>query len=451
MPQATPGAGGPPADEGLVRAIGTRALTLGVVNMIIGAGIFVLPALVARRLGAAAIVAYLVCAVAMGLVLLCFAEAGSRVARSGGVYGYVEVAFGPYAGFLVGNLLWFACGCLACASVTNALVGTVAQVAPWIGQGMPRAVAIILLYAGLAWANVRGVRIGSGVVQVVTLGKLTPLLLLIPVGLLAMHPANFAWPGFPSLSRLGDACLVLIYAFAGTETALIPGGEVRDPARTVPRAVLGALGIATALYLALQVVAQGVLGPDLGLNDKAPLAMVAERALGSGGRLLVLAGAAISTFGYVSGDILATPRTLFGFARDGLLPAAVGAVHPRYRTPYVAILVYAVITCLLAITGSFERLLILANVALMFVYLGCCLATIQLRRRAVRLESPPFELPGGHVIPLLACGVVLWLLSNAERRELLAVGAMVAVATLVFLVARRRPTPGAAPAVKSAP
>jgi amino acid transporter len=215
--------------------------------------------------------------------------------------------------------------------------------------------------------------------------------------------------------------------------------------------VLGALGIATALYLALQVVAQGVLGPDLGLNDKAPLAMVAERAPGSGGRLLVLAGAAISTFGYISGNILATPRTLFGFARDGLLPAAVGAVHPRYRTPYVAILVYSVITCLLAITGSFERLLILANVALMFVYLGCCLATIQLRRRAVRLESPPFELPGGPAIPLLACGVVLWLLSNAERRELLAVGAMVAVATLFFLVARRRSTPAAAPAPESAP
>jgi APA family basic amino acid/polyamine antiporter len=438
MPKSATDSVGPPADEGLVRAIGVRALTLGVVNMIIGAGIFVLPALVARRLGAAAIVAYLVCAVAMGLVLLCFAESGSRVARSGGVYGYVEVAFGPYAGFLVGNLLWFACGCLACASVANVLVGTLAEVAPWIGHDVPRAGFMVLLYAGLAWANVRGVRTGSGVVQVVTVGKLTPLLLLIPAGLLAMHPANFAWPGFPSLSRLGDACLVLIYAFAGTETALIPGGEVRDPARTVPRAVLGALGIATVMYVAIQLVGQGVLGPDLAANDKAPLAMVAERALGAGGRLLVLAGAVISTFGYVSGDVLATPRTLFGFARDGLVPAAVGAVHPRYRTPYVAIAIYTAITCLLAITGSFERLLILANVALMFVYLGCCLATIELRRRAVRLDAPPFELPGGPLIPLLACSVVLWLLSNAERRELLAVAAMLGVATLFFVGARLR-------------
>jgi APA family basic amino acid/polyamine antiporter len=445
MPKPAPGVAGPPADEGLVRAIGVRALTLGVVNMIIGAGIFVLPALVARRLGTAAIVAYLVCAVAMGLVLLCFAESGSRVARSGGVYGYVEVAFGPYAGFLVGNLLWFACGCLACASVANALVGTLAEVMPWIGHGLPRAAVLVLLYGGLAWTNVRGVRTGAGLVQVVTAGKLIPLLLLIPAGLLAIHAANFAWPGFPSLSRVGDACLVLIYAFAGTETALAPGGEVRDPARTVPRAVLGALGIATALYLALQLVGQGVLGSELAANDKAPLAMVAERALGAGGRLLVLAGAAISTFGYVSGDVLATPRTLFGFARDGLLPAAVGAVHPRYRTPYVAILLYAAVTCLLAITGSFERLLILANVALMFVYLGCCLATIQLRRQAIRLESPPFELPGGPLIPLLACGVVLWLLSNAEWRELLAVAAMLGVATLFFLAAPRRPAAGPAP------
>ena len=448
MPTSAPETVGPPTDEGLVRAIGVRALTLGVVNLIIGAGIFVLPAVVARRLGAAAIVAYLVCAVAMGLVLLCFAESGSRVARSGGVYGYVEVAFGPYAGFLVGNLLWFACGCLACASVANILVGTLAEVAPWIGQGAPRAGLLVLLYGGLAWANVRGVRTGSGVVQVVTVGKLAPLLLLIPAALFAMHPANFAWPGFPSLRRLGDTCLVLIYAFAGTETALIPGGEVRDPARTVPRAVLGALGIATLLYLALQLTAQGVLGPDLAANDKAPLAMVAERALGAGGRFLVLAGAAISTFGYVSGDVLSSPRTLFGFARDGLLPAEVGAVHSRYRTPYIAIMIYAAITCLLAITGSFERLLILANVALMFVYLACCLATIELRRRAVRLDAPPFELPGGPLIPLLACGVVLWLLSNAEWRELLAVGKMLAVATILYVAAplwRAAPPPASAP------
>ena len=439
MLKPAPGAVGPPADEGLVRAIGTRALTLSVVNLIIGAGIFVLPALVARRLGAAAILAYLVCAVAMGLVLLCFAEAGSRVARSGGVYAYVEVAFGPYAGFLVGNLLWFACGALAAASVANALVGTLAQVAPLIGDGVPRVAFIGLLYAGLAWANVRGVRTGAGLVQIVTAGKLAPLLLLIPAGLLAMHPVNLRWPGFPSAARVGEASLVLIYAFAGTETALQPSGEVRDPARTVPRSVLSALGIATVLYLALQTTAQGVLGPDLAINDKAPLAMVAERALGAGGRLLVLAGAAISMFGYVSGDVLATPRTLFGFARDGLLPEAVGAVHPRYRTPYVAIVAYAALTGLLAITGSFERLLILANVASLVVYLACALATLELRRRSVRLDAPPLELPGGPLIPLLACCVVLWLFSHAEVRELLGVAAMLGVATVLFLVARRRP------------
>jgi len=444
MLKPAPGAVGPPADEGLIRAIGTRALTLSVVNLIIGAGIFVLPALVARRLGAAAIVAYLVCALAMGLVLLCFAEAGSRVARSGGVYGYVEVAFGPYAGFLVGNLLWFACGALAAASVANALVGTLAQVAPLIGDGAPRVAFIGLLYAGLAWANVRGVRTGAGVVQVVTVGKLVPLLLLIPAGLLAMHPVNLRWPGFPSAASVGEASLVLIYAFAGTETALQPSGEVRDPARTVPRSVLSALGIATVLYLALQTTAQGVLGPDLAINDKAPLAMVAERALGAGGRLLVLAGAAISMFGYVSGDVLATPRTLFGFARDGLLPQAVGAVHPRYRTPYVAIVVYAALTGLLAITGSFERLLILANVASLVVYLTCALATLELRRRGVRLDAPPLELPGGPLIPLLACCVVLWLFSHAEVRELLSVAAMLGVATVLFLAARRRPPAPAA-------
>jgi amino acid transporter len=445
MPEPAPGPAGPPADEGLVRALGLRALTLSVVNLIIGAGIFVLPALVARRLGAAAIVAYVFCAVAIGLVLLCFAECGSRVSRSGGAYGYVETAFGPYPGFLVGNLLWFAAGSLAAASVANALVGTLAQVAPWIGQGLPRAAFLGLLYASLAWANVRGVRIGAGVVQLVTAAKLAPLLLLIPAGALAMHAANLQWPGFPSAAKVGETSLVLMYAFAGTETALQASGEIRDPARTVPRAVLSALGIATMLYLAIQTTAQGVLGPDLPLNDKAPLALVAERALGTGGRALVLAGAAISMLGYVSGDVLATPRTLFGFARDRLLPAAVAAVHPRHRTPHVAIVLYTAITALLAVTGTFERLLILANVASLLIYLGSALSVLELRRRGVRLEAPPFVLPGGPLIPLLVCAVVFWLLSNAERWELLGVGIMLGVASLLYLAAPRRRA-GSAPA-----
>jgi amino acid transporter len=449
MPRPAPGGAGPAADEGLVRAIGLRALTLSVVNMIIGAGIFVLPALVARRLGAAAIVAYLVCAAAIGLVLLCFAECGSRVSRSGGAYGYVEAAFGPYPGFLVGNLLWFACGALAGASVAVALVGTLAQVVPGIGHGMPRAAFLGLLYAGLAWANVRGVRTGAGVVQFVTAAKLTPLLLLIPAGTLAMNTANLQWPGFPSAAKVGEASLVLIYAFAGTETALQASGEIRDPARTVPRAVLGALAIATLIYLGLQTSAQGVLGPDLARNDQAPLALVAERALGAGGRLLVLAGAAISMLGYVSGDVLATPRTLFGFARDGLLPSPVAAVHPRHRTPHVAIVLYAVMTALLAATGSFERLLVLANVGALLVYLASALAVLELRRRGVRLDQPPFVLPGGPLVPLLVCGVVLWLLSHAERWELIGVAMMIAVASLLYLAAprRRSPAPGRGEAV----
>ncbi|MGE5685947.1 MAG: APC family permease, partial [Gemmatimonadota bacterium] len=166
-----------------------------------------------------------------------------------------------------------------------------------------------------------------------------------------------------------------------------------------------------------------------------------------GGRLLVLAGAAISMLGYVSGDVLATPRTLFGFARDGLLPAGVGTIHPRHRTPWIAIVLYSALTCLLAVTGSFERLLILANVASLLVYLASALAVLELRRREVRLDAPPFVLPGGPLIPLLVCAVVFWLLSNAERRELIAVALVLGVASLLYLASPRRrrasaPAPG---------
>jgi amino acid transporter len=419
------------SDEGLVRAIGVPALAANAVNLTIGAGIFVLPSVLAAELGASAVVAYVVCAAAIALVMLCFAEAGSRIARSGGVYAYVDEAFGPYPAFLVGTLFWFGFAVMSDAAIAAALMSTLASVVPALGNPITRAVVLALLFAGLAAVNVRGVRQGASMAVASTIAKLVPLVLLVAIGMPHVSSTSFAGVAVPPLERLGAASLVLFYAFGGAESALVPGGEIRDPARTVPRALLiGVCGV-FLLYAGLHLVAQGVLGDALAVERTAPLASAAAALWGEPGRLLLVAGATIAAFGAICGDMVGTPRTLFGQARHGLLPAALAAVHPRFRTPHVAIVAFSIVAFVSAATGAFERLAILSSVALLLVYLATCLAVLRLR---VRSGVPTgFRVPGGPLVPLLAIGVVLWLLSNASRAEAVAVVVFFAAATVAYL------------------
>ena len=423
-------------DDKLVRALGVGGLTAAVINMTIGAGIFALPGVVAARLGGAAVLGYLVCAGGMTLFVLCFAAAGSRVSLSGGLYGYVGAAFGSFAGFICGALLWLSC-VLASAAVANIFVDSLRELIPAAGAATARALILLVLYAALALINIRGVRLGARFVQTVTVAKILPLLILVAVGIFFLNPANLAWPGMPSVEGIGNTALVLIFAFLGVEVALTPSGEVKDPSRTVPRAILLALVGVTILYLIIQFVAQGVLGSELGKNTSTPLASVANIVLGNSGRLLVLAGAVISTFGYVLGDMLAAPRALFGMANNKTLPRILEYVHPEYRTPRNAIAIHAMLAFGLAATGSFERLIIAANLAILVMYTLCALAVIQLQRKDVRREGEPFKLWGGPVIPIAACVFAIWLASHAEAKEFAAIGIALAVAIALYLIMRR--------------
>jgi basic amino acid/polyamine antiporter, APA family len=425
-----------PSEAGLVRAIGARQLTASIINVTIGAGIFVLPAAAAARLGAAAPAAYIVCAVLMALIVCCVAAAGSRVSLTGGLYAYVEVAFGPFVGFLAG-VLYFLMATFAVASVASAFAGSLGVLWPVATTPAGRAVLIAALFAGLAAVNVRGVKPGVRLVEVMTIAKLLPLLTLVGVGIWFVNPEHLRWPAMPAASAIGETAIVLIFAFVGLEIALVPSGEVLDPTRTVPRALFAALAITTTLYLLIQTVAQGLLGPSISTYAEAPLAEAARRVLGRGGHLLVLAGAAISMFGYVSGDMLGSPRALFAFARDGILPAAVARIHPRFHTPYIAIVLYACIVATLAASSSFTQLAILANVAALTMYLMCVAGSYELQRRGVRAGGTPFAVPAGPLIPLLAAGVILWMLSHATRREFTVEGLVLAAASVIYLVRKR--------------
>lgn len=425
----------PAQDHGLERALGVRALAATAFNVTVGGGIFVLPAVVAASVGPSAPLAYVVCAVAMGLIVLCFAQAGSRVTLTGGPYAYVEVALGRFIGFLAGALLWLLAS-LATAAVASAFAGSVAVFWPALSATVPRALILAILFGTLAVLNVRGARQGAGLIEVVTVAKLLPLIAFVVIGAaLARGPAPDVF-GHLSPSTLGRSVLVLIFAFAGIESALVPSGEVRDPARTVPRALFIAMGGVTVLYIAIQYVAQTIMGPALATEQQAPLAAAARVVAGSAGAVVMAVGASISMFGHVSGMTFATPRALYAFGRDGILPSVFQRVDSRYHTPAVAIVVQCTITFLLSVTSGFATLAILSNVAVLILYGLCCIAAWRLQRMDVRSGGIPFSIPGGALVPVLAVAVIVWILTSVTFKEFAVVGGALAVAAALFWIRR---------------
>jgi amino acid transporter len=431
------------SERSLVRAIGTWALAAGVINVTVGGGIFRLPADVAAALGPAAPLAYVVCAIAMGLIVLCFAEAGSRVSLTGGPYAYVELAFGPYVGFLTGVLIWLL-GTTAVAAVSTVYATNAAKLFPVFEQPTMRAILLIATFATVATVNILGVRQGSRLNGIATVAKLLPLVLLVVCGVFFVQGSNLAITTPPAIGDVMRASIVLIFAFSGVESALVPSGEVKDPARTVPRAVFVAMLAITLLYIAIQLVAQGVLGSALATSTT-PLADAAGVVLGPWGRILLLSAVVVSTFGYLSGMTLAIPRALYAFGRDGFLPAVIASVHPRYRTPHISIAVQTAIACTLAITSAFGPLAIIANVAALLVYFACSLAAWQLRRRDVRAGGIPFRVPGAGVVPVLSCLMIIGLLSSITLLEWRSLVIVLAVASALFVMTRRRRAALAAP------
>jgi len=283
---------------------------------------------------------------------------------------------------------------------------------------------------------VRGVRGVTRFNAAATVAKLLPLVLLIVAGLVTMRWSNLVWTAPPSAAAVSRASVLLVFAFLGVESALVPSGEVDDPARTVPRAIFGAMTVVALLYVAIQVVAQGLLGAALP-GDATPLASAASVALGPAGRTLILVGSTVSMFAYVSGMTLAVPRMLFAFGRDGFLPGALASVHPRWRTPHVAIVVQTTIVLALALFARFEQLAVAANVTVLLVYAACCLAAAELRRRDVRSGGIPFRVPAGAAVPWLALLVIAGILWGLRAEEWRAAALVVAAAVVVYLATAR--------------
>lgn len=424
------------SSEGLVRAIGRWSMAALIVNCIIGSGVFGLPSILSGLLGRASIFAVIVAALAMGVVMACFCEVSSRFAQTGGPYLYARAAFGRFLGIQVAWLVWFV-RLTSCAANANLFVIYLGEFWPRAGQLAAKVAILTLLIGILAAINFFGVRAGTHVSNSFTVAKLASLLVVIVAGtvyLVGMHriipvatiiPAPHAWP---------RAIVLLIFAYGGFEAALISAGEAKDPRRDAPFGLFAALITCAIIYSLIQWVVVGSL-PDPAHSDR-PLADVARIVIGHGGAALVAVGALFSIYGYLSGNILATPRITFALAESGDFPSAFALLHPRFRTPYFSILIFAAVVWLLALFGSFAGNATLSAGSRLFYYGLVCAALPVLRRK----QSTPalLQVPGGIVVALLGVLICGALLTQIEYNKSLILLVAVAVAFVNWLVVRRR-------------
>lgn len=424
-------------DAALVRAVGSFALAAAVINVIVGGGVFRMPSALSGQLGAAAPLALVAGALAIVPVALCFAAVGSRALATGGPYTYVTATFGAFAGFVAGALMWIS-NVASSAGVAAALSQQVASLLPAFAAPLPRAALLTAVYAALFGLNAFGVRLGARAITTLAALKLTPLFLLAIAGLWFVDwgEVSFAVADVPSWAALGSGMVLVMFAYSGMETALVPSGEVRDPARDVPRATLAAIVLVVLLYIGIQVVTQGVLGPRLA-QSAVPIADTAG-ALWSPGRVLLLVTACVSMAGFLMGNLLGTSRLVFALGRDGYLPRAFATVSASHRVPLLALVVHAGLAWLLALGGSFESLALISGGAICLVYSLVSLAAWRAQRVDLRERGTPFVLPGGALIPALGVAAMVAIVATLSRIEWLAIALSLAALVLIYAVLRWR-------------
>lgn len=420
--------------EGLVRNISRWDFVSLIVNIMVGAGIFGLPAKVYALTGSWSVLAYLICGVLAALIILCFAEVGSRFSETGGPYLYARVAFGSVIGFEVGWLLWLA-RLTGFAALCNLLLGYLSFFAPALATGLPRSLTITVVVVGMTVVNVIGVREASLVNNFFTIGKLIPLLLFVFVGVFFVSSEPFKAAAVPSLNDFSRAVLLLVFAFSGFEMAVIPAGEVADPRRDIAFALLTSTGIVVALYLTIQIVCIGTL-PGLATSER-PLVDAVSSFVGSGGAAILSVGAVISVSGTLTSTMLAGPRVLFAMAEHGQLPEVLASTHRRYHTPHVAILISAAITLVLTIQGTFISALTISTVIRLVAYIATCISLLVLRRK-VDAPSARFTAPGGAVVAAASIILSIWLLTNSPWRDAIAVTLAAAIGLPVCFLCRNR-------------
>jgi amino acid transporter len=426
----------------MVRAVSRWQLFGLSINDVIGSGIYLLPAAAAALLGPSSLWAVLLAGVAVSLLVLCYAQASSYFDDPGGGYLYAREAFGPLVGFEVGWML-FLTRIASAAALSNGLAEAVTHFWPGAAGGAARIAIVVGSLAFLVGVNVVGVRAAARTGVFLAVAKLVPLLMFIAIGAMYVDSSMAAPLAAGSvfdlpLDDLGQAALLLLFAYAGFENLPAAAGEYRNPRRDVPFALLAMIATVTAIYFAVQWVALGTL-PGLA-ESTTPLADAAARFGGGWLALVLTVGATVSILGTNSNTIMLGPRYLHALAMDGYGPRWLAAIHPRFRTPANAILLLGVLSLALALSGSFVQLALLSVVARLFTYIGTATSVLVLRRR--HGDQPgAMRLPGGPLIPVVALLLSIGLLASAKVENLVA-GAIALLVGVAIYALRRKPVAG---------
>ena len=419
---------------GLRRALGKWDLTAIGVNQVLGASMFAMPATIAAAVGAWA--PWMVAAVGLAslLIALCFAEVGSRFEGTGGPYLYTRAAFGRFAAFEVGWMMWFT-RAASWAAVINVLVTSLGFYWPAVTNGWPRVALITTIIVATAIINIMGIRESSLVVNALTIGKVAPFVFFILVGIFFVQPEMLVPTAGVSLAALSSSGLALIFAFGGYEVVSVPAGEARDPRRDVPVALIMTIVIVTAIMTLIQVVAQGTL-PDIA-RSTTPLADASTVFLGSAGAALITVGAVLSTTGNNMGGALSGTRNLFALAEQGDLPRFFGFVHPQFRTPVNAIVFTAAVALVLGLSGRFAPLAAASAISRLIVYVFTCASTLRLRQKRFQtvVQPPAFVVPWGPLIPVAAILIAVTILAGARRDQLIAGVVALCVGAVLYSLA----------------
>lgn len=423
----------PPKTE-LVRALGRWTLAALVFNGIIGSGIFALPATVTGLLGPSAIWGYVFAALAIAPIVTVMAELGSQYREAGGQYLYARDALGRFAGIQTGWFLWLM-RLTAAGAVANVFVTYLGEFYPDVTTTVPRALVMIVVFSSLAWINVRGVRGGARLSNFFTVVKLASLGLFIVAGLLLSERHTPAAP--TQTHAIGiwiDALVTLIFAYGGFEAALIPASETKDPRRDVPQALAIALPLVGVVYLLVHLLAARAV-PDLA-HSMRPLTDAARSFAGAGGAAAITVGVLISAGGWLSVQFVSAPRLTYALAERGDFPRWFGAVHARFRTPHISILVYALLVLGLALYGNFQWNVGLSVAARLITYTTSCAALIRLRR--TRKDVAAWRAPAGQVLAVLGMAICALFISRLTAAHALIVGAVAVIATINWLVVRKQ-------------
>ncbi|MBT8101993.1 MAG: APC family permease [Gammaproteobacteria bacterium] len=419
----------------LRRDIGFFGASFLVLNAMIGAGIFALPGKVAVNAGLLSPWLFLVVGVLFLSVVLTFAELASYYEKTGGPVIYATEAFGPLAGFSTGWVIYLA-RMTAFAANANVMATYLGSLSEFFATDLARGTIITVVTVGLTWANVLGVRDGVRTMGVFTFLKVTPLLLLVLLGLQHVTGSTVI-PAAPFLvDELGSTTLLLIYAYVGFETIAVTAGETAQPRSTLPKALVGTVIGTGLLYFVIVLVFVSIIPAEQ--YDSATLVDVGRSLAGPAGALAITLAAVFSIGGNLAGSMLAAPRLVFSLAENRLLPQWFGHVHARYATPDRCILVMGGMALVLALTGSFVKLAVASSVARLLGYIICIASLPAIRRNAsVETRAQAYRLKGGYAIPVLGLAICIWLLMQSKAESWIAVSILIAIGIFFYWVEQR--------------